>query len=44
VVTVIFQRLSGANEEKNCDIWILTAMTVELDTVLVDATPPSYVD
>jgi hypothetical protein len=36
--------LSGTNEEKSCDIWILKAMRVEQDTVLVDATPSSYVD
>jgi len=44
VVKVIFQRLPGTNEEKNCDIWILTTMRVEKDTVLVDATPSSYAD
>lgn len=44
MVKVIFQRLSGTNEEKNCDIWIFTAMRVEQDTVLVDATPSGYVD
>jgi hypothetical protein len=30
--------------EKNCDIWILAAVRVEQDTVLMDATPSSYVD
>ena len=41
---VIFQHLLGTNEEKNCDIWIPTAMRVEQDTVLADATPSSYID
>jgi len=43
VVKVIFQRLSGKNEEKNCDIRIFTEMRAEQDTVLMDATPSSYV-
>jgi hypothetical protein len=43
VVKVIFQLLSGTKEEKNYDTWILTAMRLEQDTVLVDTTPSSYV-
>lgn len=44
VVKVIFKRLPGKNEEKDCDIRILTAMSVEQDAILMDATPSSYVD
>jgi hypothetical protein len=44
VVKVIFQRLPGTDEEKNCDIRILTANSIEQGTVLVDATPSCYVD